>query len=61
MLFNDEFHIVINENVIEGHISCSEGKEAFPGSVGACGMTSWWCSGGTRKAECCGGLVMKFE
>jgi hypothetical protein len=23
MLFNDEFHIVIDENVIEGHISFS--------------------------------------
>jgi hypothetical protein len=24
MLFNDKFHIVIDENVIEGHISCSD-------------------------------------
>jgi hypothetical protein len=24
MLFNDEFHIVIDKNVTEGHISCSE-------------------------------------
>jgi hypothetical protein len=24
MLFNDECHIIIEENIIEGHISCSE-------------------------------------
>jgi hypothetical protein len=26
MLFNNEFYIVIDENVIESHISCSDSK-----------------------------------
>ncbi len=28
-LFNDEFYIVIDENVIEGHISCSARPESM--------------------------------